>query len=122
MPAQSSDLGGYTMQVPSPPDATMEQCGEDLARLGEALKARKEDVLRLTVERTTGPDHEVDALVQESFERISRSSTMAVARWIAGEGMAVAIEAGRETWEIFGELAAHRAGSLNEVTWRCFWW
>ncbi len=100
----------------------MEQCGEDLARLGEALKARKEDVLRLTVERTTGPDHEVDALVQESFERISRSSTMAVARWIAGEGMAVAIEAGRETWEIFGELAAHRAASLNEVTWRCFWW
>jgi diguanylate cyclase (GGDEF)-like protein len=100
----------------------MEQCGEDLARLGEALKARKEDVLRLTVERTAGPDHEVDALVQESFERISRSSTMAVARWIAGEGMAVAIEAGRETWEIFGELAAHRAASLNEVTWRCFWW
>ncbi len=74
------------------------------------------------MERTAGPDHEVDALVQESFERISRSSTIAVARWISGEGMAVAIEAGRETWEIFGELAAHRAASLNEVTWRCFWW
>ncbi len=36
--------------------------------------------------------------------------------------MATAIEAGKETWEIFGELAAHRAASLNEVTWRCFWW
>ena len=36
--------------------------------------------------------------------------------------MEVAIEAGRETWEIFGELAAHRAASLNEVTRRCFWW
>jgi diguanylate cyclase (GGDEF)-like protein len=34
----------------------------------------------------------------------------------------VAVEAGRETWEIFGELAAHRAASLNEVTWRCFTW
>ncbi len=34
--------------------------------------------------------------------------------------MEVAIEAGRETWEIFGELAAHRAASLNEVTKRCF--
>jgi diguanylate cyclase (GGDEF)-like protein len=79
-------------------------------------------VLSLTVERTSGPGHEVDALVQESFERISRSSTIAVARWISGEGMAVAIEAGKETWEIFGELAAHRAASLNEVTWRCFWW
>jgi diguanylate cyclase (GGDEF)-like protein len=86
------------------------------------LKARTEDVLRLTVERTSGPEHEVDALVQESFERISKSSTIAVARWISGEDMAVAIEAGRETWEIFGELAAHRAASLNEVTWRCFWW
>ena len=61
-------------------------------------------------------------MVQDSFERISRSSTIAVARWIAGEGMEVAIEAGRETWEIFGELAVHRAASLNEVTWRCFWW
>ena len=59
-------------------------------------------------------------MVQESFERISLSSTMAVARWIAGEGIEVAVEAGRETWEIFGELAAHRAASLNEVTRRCF--
>ena len=61
-------------------------------------------------------------MVQDSFERISRSSTLAVARWIAGEGMEVAIEAGRETWENFGELAVRRAASLNEVTWRCFWW
>jgi len=99
-----------------------EQPAEDLHRLGEELKARAEDVLKLTVEKTAGRDHEVDAVVQESFERISRNSTIAVARWIAGEGMEVAIEAGRETWEIFGELAVQRAASLNEVTWRCFWW
>jgi diguanylate cyclase (GGDEF)-like protein len=110
------------MQVPSPPDTAVGQRGGDLARLGEALKVRTGDVLSLTVARTSGPGHEVDALVQESFERISRSSTVAVARWISGEGMAIAIEAGKETWEIFGELAAHRAASLNEVTWRCFWW
>jgi|GEM_PF-5088798 len=36
--------------------------------------------------------------------------------------MEVAIEAGRETWDIFGELAAHRAASLDEVTRRCFSW
>ena len=36
--------------------------------------------------------------------------------------MEVALEAGRDTWEIFGELAAHRAASLNEVTSRCFSW
>ncbi len=110
------------MQVPTPPSVPVDQAGEDLCHLGETLKARAEEVRDLTVARTAGSDHIVDALVQGSFERISMSSTIAVARWIAGEGMEVAIEAGRETWEIFGELAAHRAASLNEVTWRCFWW
>lgn len=110
------------IRVPPPPSPVVEQPGNDLHLLGEELKARTEEVLRLTVERTKGPEHNVDAVVQDSFERIGRSSTMAVARWIAGEGMEVAIEAGRETWEIFGELAVHRAASLDEVTWRSFWW
>jgi diguanylate cyclase (GGDEF)-like protein len=110
------------MRVPLPPSASPDQTGEDLARLGETLKTRAEDVLTETVAKTAGPDHAVDALVQGSFERICTSSTIAVARWMSGEGMAVAIEAGQETWEIFAELAAHRAASLNEVTWRCFWW
>ena len=108
--------------VLAPPSVPGMQSDEDLHRLGETLKARVEEVRDLTVARTAGSDHVVDALVQESFERISMTSTVAVARWIAGEGMEVAIEAGRETWEIFGELAARRAASLNEVTWRCFWW
>ena len=108
--------------VPTPPSALTEEPSEDLCRLGETLKARAEDVLHLTVARTAGSGEAIDAVVQGSFERISRSSTMAVARWIAGEGIEVAIEAGRETWEIFGELAAHRAASLNEVTSRCFSW
>ena len=47
---------------------------------------------------------------------------MAVSRWIAGEGIEVAIEVGRETWEIFAELAAQRAATLEEVTRRCFAW
>ena len=47
---------------------------------------------------------------------------MAVARWIAGEGLEDAREAGREAWQIFGELAAHRAASLKEVTRRCLCW
>jgi diguanylate cyclase (GGDEF)-like protein len=98
------------------------QSGEDLRRLGEVLKTRAEDVLKLTVSRTAGPDHDVDTVVQESFERICNSSTIAVARWIAGESIEVAVEAGRETWEIFAELAAHRAASLDEVTRRCYWW
>jgi diguanylate cyclase (GGDEF)-like protein len=105
-----------------PPSAEAEHSGEDLRRLGEALKARALDVLELTVARTTGSGQVIDGLVQDSFERISTSSTIAVARWTAGEGMEVAREAGRETWEIFGELAAQRAASLNEVTRRCLCW
>jgi diguanylate cyclase (GGDEF)-like protein len=102
----------------------LQQPVEDLPALGEALKVRAEDVLTETVRRTTGSDHhqEVETVVQGSFERISVSSTMAVARWIAGEGIEVAVEVGRETWEIFAELAAQRAASLNEVTKRCFAW
>jgi diguanylate cyclase (GGDEF)-like protein len=122
MPARRSTTGNDEARVPTPPSAPVDQSGEDLRRLGEALKTQAGDVLKLTVARTTGPDHDVDTVVQESFERISMSSTIAVARWIAGEGIEVAVEAGRETWEIFAELAAHRAASLNEVTWRCFSW
>jgi diguanylate cyclase (GGDEF)-like protein len=105
-----------------PPSASTERSGEDLRRLGEALKARAADVLDLTVARTSGSGHVVDALVQDSFERISTSSTIAVARWMAGESLEVVREAGQETWQIFGELAAHRAASLNEVTRRCLLW
>ncbi|MGA8746038.1 MAG: EAL domain-containing protein [Solirubrobacterales bacterium] len=122
MAAKRSNSDPDAIPVPAPPNAVGEQSGEDLHLLGEALKGRVEDVLALTVELTTGPEHDVDAVVQDSFERIGRSSTIAVARWIAGESMEVAIQAGRETWEIFGELAVHRAATLDEVTWRCFWW
>jgi diguanylate cyclase (GGDEF)-like protein len=110
------------MRVPLPPSVSGDESGEDLHRLGEALKARVGDVLEQTVARTSASGEVVDAVVQESFERICDSSTIAVARWVAGEGMEAAIEAGRETWEIFAELAAHRAASLNEVTRRCYWW
>jgi diguanylate cyclase (GGDEF)-like protein len=122
MTVERSSLGDDELRVPLPPSAAVDRPGEDLRRLGEALKTRAADVLRLTVARTAGPGHEVDAVVQDSFERISASSTIAVARWMAGEGLEVARKAGRETWEIFGELAAHRAAALNEVTRRCLLW
>jgi diguanylate cyclase (GGDEF)-like protein len=122
MSVQRSSLGLDEIRVPTPPSALTEEPSEDLCRLGEELKARTADVLEQTVARTSGSGEVVDGVVQESFERICNSSTIAVARWIAGEGMEVAIEAGRETWEIFAELAAHRAASLNEVTRRCYWW
>src|ERR1019366_6318452 len=106
--------GKFAMRGPMPPSAPVKHSGEELCLLGESLKARAEDVLRLTVTRTGGSGHDVDAVVQDSFERISRSSTIAVARWVAGEGLEVAREAGQETWEIFGEVAAHSGARLNE--------
>jgi diguanylate cyclase (GGDEF)-like protein len=122
MPPKRSSLEKDALQGPSPPLLRAPQPSDDLRRLGEALREQVEDVRERTVARTSGPDHDVDAVVQDSFERISCNSTIAVARWMEGEGMAVAIDAGRETWEIFGELAVRRAASLDEVTWRSFWW
>ena len=102
--------------------AALQRPSEDLPPLGEALKARAGDVLCETVARTRELGEGLDDVVRERFERISISSTMAAARWIAGEGVEAALEAGQETWEIFAELAAHRAVSLDQVTKRCFAW
>jgi diguanylate cyclase (GGDEF)-like protein len=94
----------------------------DLRRLGEATRARAADILRETVAQTSQSGQVVDAPVQSRFEEICTGSTVAVARWIAGEGLEVTLDASRDTSRIFGELAAHRAASLHEVTRRSLWW
>ncbi len=107
--------------LPVPPSTAPKP---DLQRLGEALMARADHVLELHESARlldSDPDA-IDTVVQESFEQISRSSTVAVARWISGEGLEVAREAGEETWLIFGELAASRAASLDQVIRRCLLW
>ncbi len=109
-------------RVPSPPSAPPQQPGEELQRLGEALRARADEVLSKTVAQTIDSGEIVEAPVQERFERICVSSTSAVARWIAGEGLEVTNDAARETSSIFGELAARRLASLTEVTRRSLWW
>jgi diguanylate cyclase (GGDEF)-like protein len=94
----------------------------DLRRLGEATFDRCSEVLAETVAQTSKSGQIVDATVQRSFEEICVASTTAVARWIAGDGLEVTHEASRATSTIFGELAAHRAASLHEVTRRSLWW
>ncbi len=122
MTGQRSSVAQGEIPAPAPPSAPTEPPAEDLGRLGEALKARADDVLEKTVARTIRSGELVDAVVQDSFERICVGSTVAVARWIAGEGLEVTNDAARESSKIFGELAAHRAASLNEVTRRSLWW
>jgi diguanylate cyclase (GGDEF)-like protein len=122
MAVQRTSSGGDEVRVPLPPTALPEQSAQGLRLLGESLLARADDVLTETVARTAKSGEIVDAMVQESFERICESSTSAVARWIAGEGIEVTNDAARETSTIFGELAARRAASLGEVTRRSLWW
>ena len=120
MAAQEAPTG-VAAHTPAPP-ASLSELREDVHPLGKALKARAGDVLDLTTGRSAGQGDDVDAVVQDRFQRINRSSTIAMCRWLSGEGVEAAIEAGRETWVIYGELAAHRAASLNQLTKRCLWW
>jgi diguanylate cyclase (GGDEF)-like protein len=115
-------LSAHDTHTALPPTLPVAQPGEDLARLGATLQTRSADVFSLTLARAAASGEDIDAVLRSSFERISASSTVAVSRWMAGEGLDVVREAGRETWEIFGELAAHRAASLHEVTKRCLHW
>ncbi len=98
------------------------ESGEDLHSLGEALKARTEDVVRGMASRTSQSGHALDAMVEDSFAQVGSLSTVAVAKWMAGEGPEAAREAGKEAWQIFGQLAAQRAAPLDEVTKRCLRW
>ena len=104
------------------PTPSSDALAADLRRLGEATLARCSDVLQETVARTSKSGQIVDPPVQSSFEEICTASTTAVARWIAGDGLEVTHHASRATSRIFGELAAHRAASLHEVTRRSMWW
>jgi diguanylate cyclase (GGDEF)-like protein len=94
----------------------------DLRRLGDWLTARTDDVARDMVRRSAESGRTLDAIVEDSFERVGAVSTVAVARWMAGEGAEVARDVGQESWGIFGQLAAQRAAPLNEVTKRCLRW
>ena len=95
---------------------------DDLHRLAHALNARTDDVVSGMLLRTRQSDCQLDAAVEERFARVGTVSTVAVARWMAGEGAEAAREVGQESWQIFAQLASQRAAPLNEVTKRCLRW
>jgi diguanylate cyclase (GGDEF)-like protein len=122
MAVQRRSRGRGEIRVSAPSSPPPEHPTDELRLLGEALLERADDVQRETVARTIDSGEIVDPQVQELFERICKGSTTAVARWIAGEGIEVTNASAQETSQIFGELAARRAASLNEVTRRSLWW
>jgi diguanylate cyclase (GGDEF)-like protein len=95
---------------------------DELRRLGQALNGRTEQVVAAMLARTAGSGCELDAAVEERFARVGAVSTEAVARWMSGEAVEVAREVGRESSQIFAQLASQRAAPLNEVTKRCLRW
>jgi diguanylate cyclase (GGDEF)-like protein len=94
----------------------------ELSRLGEELSARTEDVVARMMQRSAESTKTLAKVVEDSFEDVGTVSTVAVARWMAGEGEAVAREVGQESWRIFAQLASQREAPLNEVTKRCLRW
>ena len=93
-----------------------------LRSLGEALNERTDDVVNGIRRRNEESGVVLESIVEESFVKVGTVSTVAVARWMAGEGAEVARDVGQESWSIFGQLAAQRAAPLNEVTKRCLRW
>jgi diguanylate cyclase (GGDEF)-like protein len=114
------------MPAPRKRDDPQGQREKEVRRLGEALGLRVEDVLGVTIARIRDAASEsganLDATVQEHFERIGRSSTTAVAQWMAGGNPEAGRETGRTAWHTYGQLAAQSAAPLNEVTKRCLRW
>jgi diguanylate cyclase (GGDEF)-like protein len=94
----------------------------ELERLGCELSARTDEVVARMMRLSSESSRTLDKVVEDSFEDVGTVSTVAVARWMAGEGEAVAREVGQESWRIFAQLASQREAALNEVTKRCLRW
>lgn len=94
----------------------------ELERLGLELNARTAEVVERMMRWSAESGRTLARVVEDSFEDVGTVSTVAVGRWMAGEGEAVAREVGQESWRIFAQLASQREAPLNEVTKRCMRW
>jgi len=96
----------------------------EVRKLGKALGAHVDEVLARTTAHVNSRPHAetLSPAIVESFERIGRNSTHAVADWMAGGKPEAGRAAGREAWGTYGALAAQNAAPLNEVIKRCLRW
>ncbi len=102
-------------------EAPVEHSAE-LRLLAHELTERTDAVVEGMGMRTGQSGVVLDDAVEASFAQVGVLSTIAVAKWMAGDGVEVARDIGQESWCIFGQLAAQRRAPLNEVTKRCLRW
>jgi diguanylate cyclase (GGDEF)-like protein len=119
-PQQHAAVAQPPRQIPLP-DIPPEQA-QDLGLIARELTGRTGDVVAGMRARTLDSGIVLDDAVEDSFAQVGVLSTLAVAKWLAGEGVESARDVGQESWCIFGELAAQRHAPLNEVTKRCLRW
>jgi diguanylate cyclase (GGDEF)-like protein len=93
-----------------------------IRRLGEALVSRCEQVVETIAQRTEQAGVHTDDTTQKLFARIGTIATMALAEWLCGGTPEEGRETAEEAWELFGQLAAHRAEPLHEAVKRCLRW
>jgi len=96
---------------------------QEVHRLGRALQTRSAEVLDIVLRLNEEAHGDLlEEAVSEQLQRICRIATIWVADWMSGGNPLDGLDAGREAWELFGALAAHRAAPLHEVTKRCLRW
>jgi diguanylate cyclase (GGDEF)-like protein len=101
---------------------------DDLRSLGEALATRAGDVVEQTLARARrqGVDgasgEAIPGVSAGSPAQITEASTYAIARWLEGDRPAPDSESAQQTWQFYGELAATREASLNDVIMHCLCW
>ncbi len=83
MAAQRPTPGRGAQEAVQPRPASSSGSGEDVHRLGAALAERVADVLELMVARTRRVG--IDPALKTRAVRVSETSTIALARWLAGE-------------------------------------
>ncbi len=110
------------MSVPAESPLPAERLGEEVRELGRNLQSRAGEVLAAVVRLNEEAGAVIEESLEEQLARICRLATVWVADWMSGGSPEDGLDVARESWELFGALAAHRAAPLHEVTKRCLRW
>jgi diguanylate cyclase (GGDEF)-like protein len=124
----SQAVGMRETHASPPPSAKRTDLVDDVCRLGEALTVQVGHVVEQTLARAE--QHGVDAVPRDGVQdlrrgspaQITEASTSAMSRWLEGNRPQGDSESAQQTWRFYGELAATRESSLNDVIMHCLCW